>query len=207
MDSFDQTSLSLFSNARAAADVGPEGFPTDLLAHYLPRLRAFVRARLGKRLRRRESASDIVQSVCRELVEKRGREEFELEGQFRAWVFTATLNKIRERARYWGAAKRNIDHLESLGDIHDLNALSLAYSNVLAPSRIAAARELLERLELALDALPEDDREVIALARIARLPHEEIAGRMDRSVGAVRQLLGRALRRLSKHLEEGDSSS
>jgi RNA polymerase sigma-70 factor, ECF subfamily len=224
VDAFDETSRTLFLEARelgttsgddtrgdgtrgdgARGDLSNEDDAAeDLLVHYLPRLRAFVRARLGEQLRRRESASDIVQSVCRELAEERGHAKFEFEPQFRAWLFTAALNKIRERARFWRAEKRDDRRLDSVGDDRHLEDLSVGYSGVFTPSRVAAAREQLERLETALDALDEDHREVIALARIARLPHDEIAQRMGRSVGAVRQLLGRALRTLADRLRAGD---
>ena len=46
---------------------------------------------------------------------------------------------------------------------------------------------------------------MIALARLARLPHEEVAIQMGKSVGAVRQMLGRALRTLSGHLRETEA--
>jgi RNA polymerase sigma factor (sigma-70 family) len=206
-EQFDQTSLTLFASARADSLAGAAGFSADLLAHYLPRLRAFVRARVGARLRRQESDSDIVQSVCRELIEERGRVDFETETAFRAWLFTAAMNKIRGKARYWDREKRAVDNLESLGADRDLDDLTQGYSGMFTPSRVIQAQEQLERLEAALEMLPEDEREAIALARIARLPHAEIAKRMDRSVGAVRQLLGRALRRLGEHLKNDDDSS
>jgi RNA polymerase sigma-70 factor, ECF subfamily len=219
VDPFDQTSRTLFLQARGLGDSATgdhtrgdhtrgdhtrgDDLAEDLLVHYLPRLRAFVRARLGEQLRRRESTSDIVQSVCRELAEERGHARFEFEPQFRAWLFTAALNKIRERARFWRAEKRDDRRLDSVGNDRHLDELSVGYSGVFTPSRVAAAHEQLERLEVALDDLDEDHREVIALARIARLPHDEIAQRMGRSVGAVRQLLGRALRTLADRLRSG----
>ena len=206
VEQFDQTSVTLFTRARSDSVGDTAGYAGDLLTHYLPRLRAFVRAQLSDQLRRRESESDIVQSVCRGLVEEREKIDFEVESQFRAWLFTAALNKIRERGRYWGRGKRDAKRLESIGADRDLDDLALGYSGVFTPSRVAAAREQLERFETSLEALPEDEREVIALARIARLPHDEIAERMNRSVGAVRQLLGRALRRLSTQLQSGDAT-
>ena len=40
----------------------------QLIAQHLPRLRAFVRLRLGPQLAAKESASDIVQSACRDVL-------------------------------------------------------------------------------------------------------------------------------------------
>ncbi|MHC5066858.1 MAG: hypothetical protein ACYTG5_23125, partial [Planctomycetota bacterium] len=60
---------------RASAD---EACLDELLAGYLPSLRAFVRSRLRPELRLKESASDLVQSVCRELLT--GETGFEFRG-------------------------------------------------------------------------------------------------------------------------------
>ena len=55
-----------------------------------------------------------------------------------------------------------------------------------SPSGQAAANE--QRLQLAevLERLPDDYRQVILLRNIEELSHEQIAERMGRSVGAVR---------------------
>jgi len=47
-----------------------DGIAIDELLHrYLPGLRAFVRLRASPAVRAKESASDIAQSVCREVLE------------------------------------------------------------------------------------------------------------------------------------------
>lgn len=198
--SFEQTATSVFRRTRDGA--GPSD---DLIAHYLPRLRAFVRARIGRQLRRRESESDVIQSICRAVIEERGRLDFREETQFRAWLFTAALNKIRAKGRFWGQQRRASENETSLGPDRGIDELTRGYQGVFTPSRIAAAAEQVERLENAIEQLPEEYREVISLARLARLPHEEVAIQMDKSVGAVRQMLGRALRKLSEHLRETEA--
>ena len=77
-----------------SVDSGAESPPEERVQQYLPRLRAFVRARMSPAVRRRESCSDIVQSVCRELVENRSRLDFPDEARFRGWLFTAALTKV-----------------------------------------------------------------------------------------------------------------
>ena len=176
----------------------------ELVGEYLPRLRGYVRVHMGRELQRRESVGDVVQSVCREVAEHAELLDFPDEARFRSWLFKAALNKIREKARFHRRAKRDIGR-EAVPEGEDSEAefLSIAYASVYAPSRQAVAREELERFELALAQLGEDQREVVALARIAGLPHDVVAERMGRSVGAVRQLLARALLKLQKALEPG----
>ena len=47
-----------------------------LLVPHLPDLRSFVRRRVGDLIRSRESSLDLVQSVCREMLENRSRFRF-----------------------------------------------------------------------------------------------------------------------------------
>jgi DNA-directed RNA polymerase specialized sigma24 family protein len=76
-----------------------------LLERHLPRLRAFVRLRVGAELRQRESASDIVQSACREVIANMGRYRYRGEDQFRRWLFTAALRKLADKVEHHRAAK------------------------------------------------------------------------------------------------------
>ena len=63
-------------------------------------------------------------------------------------------------------------------------------------------RERWQALEAAFDALPDDYREAITLSRVVGLGYPEIADAMDRSEGAVRNLVYRGLSRLSTLLED-----
>ncbi len=56
-------------------------------------------------------------------------------------------------------------------------------------------------IEAAFDRIAPPDREVIALARIAGLPHAEIAQQLGKSEAAVRTMLKRALVRLAAALD------
>lgn len=170
-----------------------------LIAQVLPQVRAFVRMRVGPEIRAREADSDIVQSVCREVVEDWSKLEYRGEEAFRAWLFTAALNKIREKGRFWRRERR--------AAAQEAEATESQYAVLASPSQAAMHREAEERLERAMDQLPDEYRTVVALCRTAKLPHAVVAGQMGRSVGAVRQLLGRALLRLSEILRESEPPS
>jgi DNA-directed RNA polymerase specialized sigma24 family protein len=60
-----------------------------------------------------------------------------------------------------------------------------------------------ERIERALDELPDEYREGIAKSCLAGLPHSEVAADMGRSEVAVRKLLSRPRARLAVLLERG----
>jgi RNA polymerase sigma-70 factor (ECF subfamily) len=182
----------LFDRARA----GDAGAVERLIAQYLPQLHAFVRVRLGGSLRVRESSMDVVQSTCRELLAAPGGFKFDGEERFRAWLFTAALNKLRDKQRFHQSQKRDLGRETPIaGD----TGLAVA-ANLLTPSVDAIGKETAVALQASLDALSEEHREVVTMARIAKLPHNVIAEMMGRSEAAVRQLLMRALLRLAQEM-------
>lgn len=189
----------------ARVHAGDVGALDALLIAYLPRLRAFVRARMDERLRQRESCSDLVQSVCRELVGAKAGFEFRSEAEFRGWLFTAALNKVREKHRFHRAERRDAGREAKAepGACVDVGDLAAASATVGTPSAAAMRNEELERLEAAFEQLPEDYREVVTLTRLARLSQRDVAVLMGRSADAVQKLLGRALLKLGEIMDAG----
>ncbi len=176
----------------------------SLIERHLPGLRAFIRIKAGELVRGQESCSDLVQSVCREVLEGAGRFDYRGEAAFRQWLFTTALRKIVARQRHHCAEKRDVRRERIVSPVESASrdrALLDAYTGLHTPSRLAAAREEVERVEGAIARLPEEYREVICLSRLMGLGHAEIAAQLGRSEGAVRVLLHRALARLSRLLE------
>ncbi|MEO6594138.1 MAG: sigma-70 family RNA polymerase sigma factor [Planctomycetota bacterium] len=170
----------------------------QLLQRYMPQLHAYVHARLGAQLRARESSLDVVQSVCRELLEAREDFAFRGEERFRAWLFTSALNKVRERHRRLHSEKRDVEREEPVHDIE----VATAMVHMLTPSQDAVGNETAAAVSAALAALTEEHREVITLARLVQLPHRVIAEVMSRTEEATRQLLARAMVRLTRELRQ-----
>lgn len=179
---------------------------SQLLTRHLPSVRAFVRAHMGPQLRARESMSDIVQSVCRELLTHQERFQHPGEDGFRAWLFTTARRKIANRARDLGRDKR-----EAAREVADLSetrmaALGEAYARVSTPSGMALRKEEIERLEGAIDELPDEQKEVLTLAHLVGLSRAEIGVQMGRTEEAVRALLHRAKARLAILLDASAGS-
>ena len=175
----------------------------DLLAAHVPALRAFVRLRMGSALRAKESASDLVQSVCREILENRDRYQYRSDENFKRWLFTTALRVVKNKARYWQREKRDAGRelarppLTSSGG----SSYSDCYRSMITPSRDALGREEVERFERAFETLPDEAREIISLARIVGLSHKEIADHLGKSEAATRQSLHRALAALAAALQ------
>lgn len=163
-------------------------------------LHAFVRAIAGPRLRAAEETDDLVQSVCREVLDHEMRFRHGGEDEFRRWVFREARRKVLSRARSMTAGKRDAGRVELPDDPEEMAMLVQGYSSFSSPSNVVARREEVERLERAIDDLDEDHRTVLLLAHIAQWSRREIAEEMQRSEGAVRMLLHRAVAELGMRL-------
>ena len=174
----------------------------ELLAEYQSQLHAFIRLRSGALLRSRESSSDLVQSVCREILQHQDRLRSPEREGFRHWLYTTAARKIANRVEHWRAQKRDVGRSVPLDDASELDEMLRCYGSFCSPSAQLRTRAEMERIERAFDALPDDYRDVITLHRVAGLSIEDVAERLERSVGATRMLLFRALARLAEILEQ-----
>lgn len=170
-----------------------------LLTRYLPELHAFIRLRAGAGLLRKEHSEDLVQSVCREVLEDAGTFEYRGERSFKKWLYLTAQHKLVDRARFYQAEKRDVKRERPMATEPGLFS---GYGAFLSPSRMAIEAEEVQRLEGIFDRLPQDYAEVITLAKIVGLGHEEIAAEMGKTVAASRMLLHRALARLAVLLSE-----
>jgi len=182
------------SLARRAAE-GDALAVEQLIALHLAPLRAFVRSHMSPELRARESTSDVVQSVCRELLTHQERFQYPSADAFKHWLFTTARRKISNRARDFATQKRGAARIEG-GEFRE-SALGAVYAKISSPSGQALRQEEIERLERAIDQLAEEQREVLTLAYMAGLSRAEIGRRTGQSEEAVRTMLHRAIARLS----------
>lgn len=182
------------ANLVAAAKRQDRGAVEQLLVRHLPGLEAFVRLRMGPVLRGLLTAPDLVQSVCREVLEDLGDFEFRGEAPFRHWLYVRAENKLREKHRFHHAKKRDEQRVEQLPDASSLLG---AYRTVCTPSKELEVHEAMRRFEAAFDRLPDDYREAITLHKLCGMSHAEIAKHMGRSEGAVRNLVYRGISRLA----------
>ena len=167
-------------------------------------LRAYVRLHAGGVIRAKETSHDIVQSVCREVLQDLDQFEYRGEAAFRHWLYTTTRRKLVDKHRFYNRDRRDVARERDIqaGGDSSTDALAAVYGSLCPPSRAAAAREELAHVEAAFDELPDDYREVITMSRIVGLSHREIAARLGRSEQATRQLLARAVARLSSELSK-----
>lgn len=204
MPNTSETGDAAFGTLLDRARSGDARAREELAGRLIPFVHAAVRLRMDKALRAREGVSDVVNSVVGDLLTRLQDFRFgRREDEFRRWAATAVMRKLLMRKRHLLAGKRDARRDAAPGragdgeDFEDLLA-SYAASGLPTPSQVASARESVERFEAAFDRLPEDYRQVILLARVEKLPHQEIAARMGRTESATRNLLARAIAMLTR---------
>lgn len=177
----------LQSGDRAAVDA--------LLEQHIPAVEAFVRRHAGKLVREHESAADVAQSVCREVLERfaDGRVRLQGEAAFKSWLYRAAVLKMMSRRRHWQAERRDAGRRVAPAD----SAWAAADDPSPSPSREAALHEQMERVAAALADLSEAHRDVILLHHVEGLSHREIGERLGIAESHSRVLLSRGLARLS----------
>jgi RNA polymerase sigma-70 factor (ECF subfamily) len=142
-------------------------------------LAAFVRSRRGRAVKLGLEIEDIVQETF--LQAYRSLDRFHWRGcdSLRRWLCGIAEHLIRNVSRNRGLKVRQLAVDPPSDDP--------------SPSRRMRREERFQRLREALRSLAPERRQVVELARIRGLKIQEIADRMGRSPGAVRQLLWRAL--------------
>lgn len=170
-----------------------------LFERNLPRLVAFLRARVGPELAARESVHDLAQSVCREVLVDRGELRFDSDEAFRAYLFLQAARKVVDRARFHRMEMRDPGREQERLSRAEAQELLVSIGQV-SPSRAASSREQLERVEQAIRALPDNQSEAVMMSRILGLPYADIAAQMGISESAVRGLTARGLAALAAGL-------
>lgn len=152
-----------------------------------------MRLKSGPKLRERESCSDIVQSACREAISDIGRLDCPDEPAFRRWLVAVAHHKVLAKAAHHGRARRDADREQPGAGVE---SVADAYRSIASPSRAAAASELAQRMEKAMDGLAESDRDIIVQVRLLGRSTTEIAAELGKTELAVRKMLSRARARL-----------
>lgn len=181
------------------AQAGDRTAVDALLSHHLPGLEAYVRLRIGRAFGAREGVSDVVQSTCRDLVERLDHFKHGGDQAFRHWLYATAARKIADRFAYHGAERR--DAKAEVASDAASGVMGAAFGGLASPSQAAIGAEFLERLQHAFTKLSEDEREAVLLARVAGLSRADLAKSMGRSENGVRNLLHRALAKLAEELD------
>ena len=136
-----------------------------------------------------DSAKEIVHDVFINLWEK--RDELHMKSSLKSYLFKSVhnrcLNYLRDQKKF---------------DQNELSEENIsAYGSVAYTDHLEEA-ELQQKINQALDFLPEKCREIFILSRFEELKYKEIAGRLNVSVKTVETQMSKALKILREKLTE-----
>jgi RNA polymerase sigma-70 factor, ECF subfamily len=144
------------------------------------------------------AAEEVVQDAFLRVV--RSAAEFEHASRFATWLYTIARNLCIDQGR-----KRALRRHPSLDEGADSQGPTLGErtadpeANV---ERAATAAEIRKRVLAAVDALPEDQREVFLLREVSELPFKEIAQVVGAPENTVKSRMRYALERLQATLSD-----
>src|SRR5262245_2081369 len=123
---------------------------------------------------------------------------FRGQSALRTWIYRIVVNQARNRQRWWRRRHRSQqvsldDHIRDHGDLPE-------QTDGASPDRMLGQKEAAERIRVALEQLPFDQKTALVLREIDGLSYEEIGYSLDVAVGTVKSRLARARENLRAQL-------
>jgi RNA polymerase sigma-70 factor, ECF subfamily len=184
----------------------------QLFGRYRHYLWLLAQAQLGRLVRAKCDASDIVQMTMleahRDFQQFAGHEEAEL----LAWMRRILSHNLFNEHRRYTAKRReaarevSLEHICSGVEHSSVNLGQGLADATPRPSQLALKRETAVEVANVLAQLPDDYRTVLILRILEGASAEEVAERMGRTAGAVRMLQLRALAAMRKLMAEESKS-
>lgn len=153
-----------------------------MLIALLPNLRRFAISLC----RSRDVADDLVQVTCERALANRA--SFEPGTRFDAWMFRILRNAWIDQTR----------RLKTQGTVIDIEAAHTLIGD--EGEKSTGNRLMLSATLKAIDALPEDQREIILLTCVEEMSYKETAEVLDVPIGTVMSRLARARKKVAEEL-------
>ena len=178
----------------ASASGGDRAAIVALLERYAGDVERYVARHARDLLGQHESAADVAQSVCREVLERLAdaRLSYLGEPQFRQWLYNAVRFRLQNRHR-----EPKAQPLASDGSLPGTAAQTALFHDLWTPSRQAVLHEEFARFQAAFAQLSAKDQQIITLSRLDGRSHKDIAALLGITEVSSRALLSRALVRLA----------
>ncbi len=193
------------------AQAGDSKALNDLFTRYHETMVQVARRQLGARLRAKEEPDDLAQTTFREATRDFARYQYQGEGSLLRWLIQILQNKIRDRAEFYSAGKRDttLERPIDAGSTDPDRSGQDFPTEDLSVTRVVARDESFVLLHQALEELSAEHRQAITLVFFQGLTLRAAGERMDgKSEDAVRMMLRRAESKLGDRLKHvlGDKS-
>jgi RNA polymerase sigma-70 factor (ECF subfamily) len=175
--------------------------PGRELERFRKYLALLARLQLDARLRGKVDLSGVVQETLLKAHQAWGRFARLSEDEKTAWLRRVLANNLIDEVRKLGTQARDVKLEQSIEESSARLEVLLA-SEEHSPVARALQNERLLQLAEALEQLPDDQRMAVELHRLKDWPLAEVAAHLERSKGAVAQLVVRGLKKLGDLLGE-----
>ena len=148
-------------------------------------------------------AEDVTQETFLRLV--KGADAYERQAKFTTWLYTIARNlcvDASRRGKHRRAASLDAPITSHGDEDGSATLLDLVADGGAAVDRQAQSRELAVRLRQAIEALPDEQREIFLLREVADLQFNEIANVVGCPENTVKSRMRYALEKLREALEE-----
>lgn len=149
--------------------------------------------------------ADLVEDLAQETFIRayRALAQFRGEAQFYTWLYRIAVNTakkalvdMRRDPLVTETALRNA----AAGDDDETSVVENDLTSPETPETLLAAKEIASAVEAAMQALPEELRQAVALREIEGLSYEDIADMMNCPIGTVRSRIFRAREAISSRV-------
>lgn len=179
---------------------GQQDAVRSLVAREFTWVQARVRKRLGAGLRRKAETDDFVQEAMMHALRYGPKVVVSDRGHLRALLARIVENVLRDQSDHFRAQRRAIDRERALRNDSILH-LDAPVGQVGRPSQVAMEKERQAWVQLGLELLDPDDREVILLRDYDDLSFDEVGEKLDLTGDAARMRYNRALPKLARKVE------
>jgi RNA polymerase sigma-70 factor, ECF subfamily len=154
-----------------------------------------------RHVRNPSSAEEVVQDAFVRLVQNAG--EFKHEARFSTWMFTIVRNLCIDQIRKQSLRRHpSLEEPKRAGEGEGPTLGEQTADSKANVERSAVSIEIRERLMQAVDALPDEQREVFLMREVSNLPFKEIAEIVGIPENTVKSRMRYALERLQAALSE-----
>lgn len=174
--------------------------------HRAPLL-AFINKNMSDGLKTKVEATDILQEVSLNAVESLSQFDFEQKTPFNWLCHLSERRIIDNHRKYFQAQKRAAGRevkQRSPSDGEGQGFMDLLIASITSPSQAFSRGAKEMKLLLALESLPEENREAIRLKYVEGVPTKEIAVQLGKSDVAVRVMVSRSMVKLQEILKHED---
>jgi RNA polymerase sigma-70 factor (ECF subfamily) len=154
-----------------------------------------------RHLRNPSSAEEVVQDAFVRLVQNAA--DFKHEARFSTWMFTIVRNLCIDQIRKQSLRRHpSLEEPKRAGEGEGPTLGEQTADSKANVERTAVSTEIRERLMQAVDALPDEQREVFLMREVSNLPFKEIAEIVGIPENTVKSRMRYALERLQAALSE-----